>query len=394
MSVRKLTAGLLLTLITSVFASNASAQNRGYSPAVDPFAFDPDFRWFEPVYDVDLDELKPEKRAPTGWFGTYDRLNLYGSRPETNFSPFIGGESKLDSGWGHRYEIGYMLPHEDNGWSFTYTENDVNDYFTVRHEAANRFLDDDADGGVTTDQFGRTVPAGEGNVLNYQVRFFDENRSINVFDYESYELIKTWRMTPYHYGGILEPMVGLRWMRLEDQNAQQQFIPAIDTLNGTVNLGILGLQDQLITDEAITDNEMITGQVGFRYFKYMNRFKYSADFRVFAGGNYQCSRFVRSNFIQSYGDDTTIDIGEPGVGIRFEATDPVVERNEEFVVGFDLRTTLGYQLTRMIQIQAGLQLIDIGTGVWRGGGANATLSGDRDQDLVMLGGSFGISLNH
>ena len=400
MSVRKLAAGLLTTLLTLGTMSGASGQGHG-APPVDPFAFDPQFRWFEPVYDIDLEELKPEKRAANGWFATYDRLNLYGSRPETVDTNFEGGEFKLDAGWGHRYEVGYMKPHKDTGYTFTYTDNTVNELFTVTNEAANRFItiDDDGnvDGSVTTNIRGQTTPAEEGNNLNFQNRFFDEHRTVNQMDYDSYEFNKTWRMTPYHYGGILEPMVGFRYVNLHDTNLIDDFNRAVDIADvlNPFNTGSLGLQDSITRREADTENQIYLAQFGGRYFKQRARFTYVADFRAFFGGASQNSSTRQTTFIQAYGGAGAVAAGTTGVLTQFDSTQPVIRRDESFVAGFDLRGTLGYQLTRMVQVRAGFQLVDFATGIWRGGaGDDALLLGDRDQDYVMLGGTFGISLNH
>lgn len=396
MSVRKLAAGLITTVLSLGVANTGLAND--HAPELDPFAFDPDFRWFEPVYDVDLEELKPEKRAPNGWFATYDRLNLYGSRPETINTSLIGGEGRLDDGWGQRYEVGYMAPGENSGFTFTYTESEVDEGAVNRFEAANRFLTDGADGSVTTNGFGVTVPPGEANNLNFSFRFFDEIQTINSFDYDAIEFNKTWRMTPYHYGGILEPMVGFRYMSFTDRTASDAFTPAIDLATGLTNVTALGLSDTLTTAQALTENDMITGQVGFRYMKQRRRFTFSSDFRAFLGNNYQNSEFTTATTIQAYGDDTTITIGDPGVRIQTDRSGPIIDRNEEFVIGFDVRGEVGYQISRMVQVRAGFQLIDIGTGVWRGGEAGSIggglIGGDRDQDVLMFGGTFGISLNH
>ena len=139
MSVRKLTASLLIVL--AMLGGVASGQVLHNSPPADPFAFDPDFRWFEPVYDADLADLTPKQRAPKGWFSTYDRLMLYASRPE--LSAAAGNRSldaAADSGYGHRYEIGYMQPGEDTGWLFNWTEFGVGAFDTIRVERLNRFL--------------------------------------------------------------------------------------------------------------------------------------------------------------------------------------------------------------------------------------------------------------
>ncbi|MGB7323574.1 MAG: hypothetical protein WBD31_01795, partial [Rubripirellula sp.] len=400
MSVRKLTASLLTAL--ALLGGVASVGAQEHFPAADPFAFDPDFNWFEPVYDVDLADLKPSKRAPTGWFATYDRLNLYGSRPEldepgTNLSGTTNAETKLDSGWGHRYEIGYMLPDADKGWTLNWTSNNVHQAYSVRRERFNRY-----NGGQVTEgdgdsdafgAFGFETPPGVRNNEGYSYRFIDISTSENFINYNSYELNKTWRMEPYHYGGILEPLVGLRWMRVKDYNYTQSFDVDIEDITQGEPAG--SIVEQLTSDNAITDNDLLGGQVGFRYMKAMNRFTYSSDFKVFFGGNYQCSTYDRT--IERVVYDNPVSIGDPPTFINHakDSIRPQYTRNEEFFVGFDVRGEVGYQLTKMIQVRAGFQVIDIARGLWRGGSGTGGLSpGDNDQDYVMVGGTFGLSLNH
>jgi len=400
MSVRTLTANLLVALAT--LCGFASVQAQEYFPAADPFAFDPDFRWFEPVSDMDLADMKPKKRANTGWFATYDRLHLYGSRPEI-FNE-NNGRNSLDSGWGHRYEVGYMLPDVDNGWLFNWTSNDVTASFVVPRERLNRVnvgdLSDPPDG-LVGPPFGQIVPQDDQNTPGLNTRTYFIGNTENQFEYDSYELNKTWRMEPYHYGGILEPMVGIRWSRITDTNARDQY-------SSTTNFGGVLLQlpdgqggfvedaEQFITDVALTENEVLAGQLGFRYTKFRDRFIFSSDVRVFSGGAFQLARSNR--FIE-----TTIYDGA-GVGAevdqiikRAEQAAWTYERNEEFVIGFDVRGELAYQLTKSISVRGGFQVIDFARGIWRGGSAtqNAPLlnGGRRDQDLLMVGGTFGLTLN-
>ena len=93
MSVRKLTASLLTTLAMACVSNLAIAQD---SKLADPFEFDPDFNWFQPVYDADLQDLTAKKRAPSGWFATYDRIHLYGTGPDTT-EPGIDKNSNPES---------------------------------------------------------------------------------------------------------------------------------------------------------------------------------------------------------------------------------------------------------------------------------------------------------
>lgn len=386
MSVRKLASSLLAALALLGGAVTVNAQQPVH--LADPFEFDPDFQWFEPVYDLDLEDMKPKKRAPTGWFATYDRLNLYGSRPELD-APNIS-ETKLDSGWGHRYELGYMLPDDDTGLLFNWTTVGVGQFFTQRQERLNRYIDPTDGFSPVAPPFGVAVRQEEDNNVGYNFRFYDVNRTENVYKYRSYELNKTWRLEPYHYGGILEPLVGVQYKMIQDINSFQDYI------NSDMNPPFVGPPnftdgEQITTVQARTDNEMFGGQFGFRYFKYKRRYMLTSDFRCFFGGNWQCSRS------QTVIDQTFYDgnaVGAEVVRMFHDESEPIYSRNEEFYVGYDVRAELGYQLTKMFSVRTGVQVIHVARGVWRGGDGTLLAGGDRDQDLFMFGATFGLNLNH
>jgi len=339
---------------------------------VDPFEFEPDFQWFEPVTNLDLADMKPKKRAHNGWFGTYDRLNLYASRSDVNNDiDNTKLETKLDSGWGHRYEVGYMLPDDDTGWAFTWTEYGVGVGEPVGPVLLRRFF---------------------GDIPIEDYKYPTGTTSINQADYDSFELNKSWRLEPYHYGGFLEPLMGIRFMQVDDTNRRETYIPPLIT-DPVTDLG------DVTSDNAITKNDMFAGQLGFRYFKHRNRFTFSTDFRAFAGGSWQCSRsqrtirnLVLTPFVDPITGATTNGIAD----FILDRSIPTLTRNEEGFVGFDLRSELAYQITRHFSVRGGVQLIDIATGVWRDGdGSLAGLNvGDRNQDFLMVGGTFGVSLNH
>ncbi len=383
MSVRKLTASLLTIL--AMLGSLATGYAQDHVPPADPFAFDPDFQWFRPVYDLDLEDMKPKKRANTGWYATYDRLALYGSRPE--LAETQDAETKLDLGWGHRYEIGYMLPDVEHGWMFTYTEmNGPGKYDITPRERLIRV------GEPTIDEDGLPVDIfpGDGNTHGFDQRIYEVKDSLNVMDFKSFELNKSWRMEPYHYGGILEPFVGLRYAKLTDYDGFQNYVTTAD--GSALEDPFIGdTYERLTTDSVITDNDILAGQVGFRYIKFRDRFTYSADFRAMMGGTLQCALSQRET-------NTTVGDGDVPDFNLVTKTRPIYERNEEFLIGFDVRGELAYQLTRAIKIRGGFQLIDLATGIWRGGpidqtGVNQNRGGSQDQDVVFVGGTFGIEMN-
>lgn len=416
MSVRKLTTKLTMLLVLATGGVSASAQDHNHALA-DPFAFDPDFQWFEPVYDADILDTKPKKRAHTGWFATYDRINLYGSRPSN--SDDIGDSNRLDSGGGQRYEVGYMRPDADTGMLFTYIENGASAGDTLVVDRLNRINALDFEGTPTypdPNRFGADVFRDtDGNVLGYGTRFYNVGLTLNNMQLNSYELSKTWRMEPYHYGGILEPMLGARFIRAEDSASLQTYGYTFDDPNlASIGIGTSPYV-QLIPNPPGTDptpldrlntygvqiqNDIYALQAGFRYFKFQNRWRYSAEFRGFTGVNSQAYSSRRT-------EATTVYDGfeEAALVILDTTTSSTTQfdSNSEFVLGFDGRAEIGYQLTKMINVRCGLQVIDIARGVWRsshnlteqtGGLLTPSIeTGRQDQSYVAFGYTFGIELN-
>jgi hypothetical protein len=135
---------------------------------------------------------------------------------------------------------------------------------------------------------------------------------------------------------------------------------------------------------------MFGGQIGFRYFKYQDRFRYSAELRVFTMANFQNNRFEQTSEQTIYGG-TTVGIGDEPEAYIIDKTRPLYGRNEEFAFGFDVRTEVSYQLTRMFEIRAGMQLVDVAQGLWRGSLLDPRAR--TDQQALMIGGTFGIALN-
>ncbi|PHQ33261.1 hypothetical protein [Rhodopirellula bahusiensis] len=399
MSVRKLTAKLLAAL--AVFAGGASVSAQEHALA-DPFAFDPDFQWFEPIYDADIVDTKPKKRAHTGWFGTYDKLHLWGKRPDE--ASGIGDGYQLDFGEGNRYEFGYMTPGKDTGWLFGWSDLDVAAADVTRFDRLNRLNDEQLDGEpeFPGGQFGTNVLTSDNNNFGYDTRFYEIGRSTNIVEYDSYEINKTWRMEPYHYGGILEPMLGVRFVTMDDSAFNRNYsrtkdattAPSASAAPYFTDLGVSADAYEILDEELQEiQNEMYTIQMGFRYFKFVNRFRYSAEFRAFTGLNLQnAMRRTRQETTYYDGFDTGAEVTD-----YFSSESLVTyERSDEFFIGYDVRAEVGYQLTQMIHVRGGFQLLDLAKGVWRNerAGNSSNLSyGATDQNFLAVGGTFGIELN-
>lgn len=419
MSVRKLTTKLTMLLVLITGSVHVSAGDHGL-PLADPFEFDPDYQWFEPIYEADMMDMKPKKRAHSGWFATYDRLNLYGKRPDTADSDVVinnfavnnfQDDFRLDEGSGDRYEVGFMNPDTDTGMLFTYMDLSVSAFDGSRVDRINRLNEDDLDGNpefaLGGNRFGLPVFPEDGNVIGFSRRFYDIGQTLNDFNMNSYELMKTWRMEPYHYGGILEPMVGFRYIQGNDLGALRTYGRTRDTDLPLTSGFSPYYQDLLLNDEALEvytediseiRNDIYTAQAGFRYFKFQNRFRYSAEFRTFAGLNLQSlNQFQRQTSTLYEG----FDIADSVLQNVTTTTPFEFTRNEEFFIGYDIRAELGYQLTSMIHIRGGVQLIDLALGLWRNDRSFGSQNQDeriddgdnREQSFLAVGYTFGIELN-
>jgi len=367
----------------------AVAEFTDHLPSKDPAILDADYQWFEPLYDADILDMKPKKRAHTGWFGSVDRLQLWTTRPDN-----ADGDWVMDRGTGYRLDLGYMLDN-DHGYSVTYTDFRVGSYDAYDRERLNRLVPLD-DEGVPEDiflgpPFGLPSIQEDGNNFGYNYRFVPMRDSENVADFRSFEANKTWRLEPYHYGGILEPLIGVRYMRFADVYQRMEYTPGLflppvfDPIDPDLLAG-----EQVITERSVTNNDMIGGQIGFRYFKHINRWRYSGEFRIFNAASFQ------SNKLQSFSETTLYDDTEvePGSEIRHFIRDqsrPLYGKNTEFAWGYDIRSELSYTLTRMIEVRGGFQLIDIASGVWRGRLIDPT--SNQDQRALMAGFTFGVALN-
>ena len=94
--------------------------------------------------------------------------------------------------------------------------------------------------------------------------------------------------------------------------------------------------DQLTTDLNETENEAVTGQLGFRYTKFRDRFTFSTDFRAFAGVNYQNARVVQGVTTVVY-DNSPVTQGDEVDRILRSVSSPIYERHEDTFLGFDVR---------------------------------------------------------
>ncbi len=366
---------LRFVLLAAATASGGAAQGQIYHPFAEPLRFDPDYQLFAPVQTEDLREMSARHRANVGWFLTYDRLHQGFSRPrnETGFG-------SIDFSWGNRWEAGWQTDH--GGWMASVSRiQGPNAYFSTFQSRLNLFEDDD-DGDPTNPLF----PAGNRNDPQTQERSYDLVNSFNMGSFSNVEFNKTWRFEPYRYGGIFEPLVGIRYSDFKDLARDDDYFVTLTDLDG----GPTGVFETLTIDTNTTYNRMLMGQIGFRYRKFFDRWTMNTEFRGFGGQNFQNQLIELAAYRTEYGA-----IGQGQDPTRFQQQIfRLSKTNEEFVVGMESRIEGVFHLAKHFQLRGGFNLTYIGRGVWRGAtlasGANPDI---HSQALVMPGFNFGFEVN-
>ncbi|MGE0758434.1 MAG: hypothetical protein AB7F89_15495 [Pirellulaceae bacterium] len=416
MSTRRFFRLFAAVLVMSSIASQAHAQRElhnippvisadGYDPDllqpfIEPMAFQPDFQFFAPA---EADLLDSEIEAKVGWFGTYDRTYIWVSRPESEASRTQG-----DFTWGNRIDLGYMT-EEDHGWLVSFHHIDGPNAFDIlEQERINVFNGDDdvnrvdnsvvlrgdGAGGAIPDPVTPGFPVRDRNDPVTLQRDYRLHDSINVAKLNSFEINKTFRLAPRHYGSVVEPFFGFRYFGFEDHfrrdiysrfdengaliytTAAFNFYPPpdIDTVT----------QEQFDTFQTKFDNVMFGGQAGLRWYKQKSRWNLSGEVRAFALQNFQSFDTI------TYTERTVYDGGTPDSAVQ------IVLQNElrtsgnasEFVFGTEIRGEAAYDMTRYIQLRAGVQFLDFARGIGRG---NTLLQ--NDEDVIMVGATFGLAVN-
>ncbi len=375
-------------LLLAFVAIGPSAVGQVYHPFAEPLEFDPDWQFFAPV-DVDsLLESSSRKRANTGWFATYDRTYLRMSRSETEQSSTEG-----DFTWGNRFDLGFMND-EESGWLFTLRSvTGPNSYDRVMQERINRV--NAADNTVPSSLF----PVEDRIDPQLRQRVYVLGDSLNVAGLSSVEINKTWRMEPYRYGGIVEPMMGLRYTRFKDQSLDQAYARGTQPIT-TPTPATTNSVETLQSFEMTNDNYMVGGELGLRYFNYYKRWTLSTELRAFGMHNFYKTRQRTRQIITEYSAAT----GGTVSAVDQASTNLIVDGNgNTFVPGFEVRAEAGYQVTKYISVRGGLDLIDFAKGVLRGsaetvngvvvpGAPLRTFSTDV-QDVQLVGFTFGMTIN-
>jgi hypothetical protein len=393
---------LLLGVVAILaLASVASAQN--YQPFIEAGYFDHDLQFFAPADDIDVYADQPVQK--TGWFGSYDRMYLWITRPLPEPSYTEG-----DMTWGNRMDIGYMIDgvDHDHGWLLSWMHIDGPNSFDHTHqERINRVNEDDtgatpptSGGGSTTND--QVVPPADRNNVGPpdSERFYDLRNSLNYAKLFSIELNKIFRMEPLNHGGLLEPFFGFRYMHFQDWRERQHYLRYNE--DGVVVPGPIpgvpppapppaftdGQTEDLITDLYCFDNKMLGGQLGLRWAKRVSRWNLSSETRAFALQNFQTLNHnlnVTRTYYDGGGtgaqvDGIMISVNDPPGGKWWHATN--------FVPGLDIRAEAAYEVTRDIQLHVGCQFLGLFQGLGRGDNIAAN-----NQDVIIVGTTFGFVVN-
>ena len=377
MSLHKI-AWRIVAIVTALVTSPAAIA-QVYHPHGDPLDVDPDWQFFAPVDMHEMIELQPRQRANHGWFVAYDRTNLWVSRPNVEQSA-----NKGDFGWGNRYDIGFMSD-DDHGWLFSFRNmGGPNVYDRILVERIDRINPND-----TGDPLNPVLPTWDENDPQLGYRAYVLGDSLNVAGLTNFELNRTWRKTPYRYGGMLEPMVGFKYATFNDHALNQTYTRSQNSFTAPGTITATTDIETLVSDMTWVKNQMVGGQLGARYFNHNGRWTWSGEFRAFGMANFQCRKYEQLTISTEYtGIGGTVVANESWVGSGF-----VNDTNTEFVFGFEARAESAYLVTRYIQLRAGIDVLNFAKGIWRGQNPQFGDAFVHDQDVQIAGFTFGLTVN-
>ena len=397
---------------------------------IEPDTFRPDFQFFAPA-DATNYEFGADRDPRRGFFFTFDRAWIAVSRPETDrpifppstappvppTAPVGGGDPQgrarfsyvaedsspwaSDFTWGNRIELGF-IDNCDKGWTIVGWHVDgpnKENSITNGDRLAGAFTDQ----GVLPDDQIDPFDSGEGypdyTFENIGGPFFPPvtvptgttdlpiQTTVNTMKMSSIELMRIMERWTFHNGGILEPMVGVRYIKLQDR-FHYSFYERLES-DGPFNFidDVEFYRDQL----SYTENNMLGGQLGFRLFKETGHWTLSSEFRMFALNNYQHFATTVDNYIWSAeGVNSNPPAQEDGRAPSYARQERAVQyaSADQFAWGGELKMEAAYMLTRDISFRTGFTFLDIGRGVGRG-----LTFRHNDQDVQMFGYTFGLTIN-
>lgn len=363
-----------LILITS----STTVQAQRYLPFIDLGYFATDSQFFAPA---DIDDYGGGPDTSTGWFAAYDRMYLYVTRPNAEESHTQG-----DTAWGNRIDLGYMT-EERHGWLIsvqTITGPNANE--RIRQERNNRFMEDAAPQDEAVD------PPQDNNNRETGARDYFITDSLNVADLSSFELNKTFLLRPLHNGAVVEPFFGFRYMQFTDFNRGDDYTRYDDEGNPVPVIPIgppPAIQpadaafEELISNRASFENNLVGGQIGFRYSQHRSRWLLSGEARAFAFTNLQNMELTQLQVV------TEVDVGT-GEEPNSERQNIIrtYSHGTEFVFGGEIRAEAAYEVTRDVSLRVGMEFLNLAAGIGRGRDPARN-----SEDVQMFGATFGVTVN-
>jgi hypothetical protein len=381
MSLLKLTWRFLGAVAIIALAPVAQAQD--FLPLAEPMEFNPDWQWFAPIDVDELSENSLRNRGNFGWFASHDRTKMWVTRPDRGINTdFVG-----DFAVGHKTEIGFAREN-GGGWLANYTRmNGLSTYHGTLTDRIDVFNDDDDPNDPARDPI---FPVALRNDPRFLQRAYRVDDSLNVGSLNSFDLVKTWRRSPYRYGGILEPLIGLKYTNFTDFTQDQEYTRSINSITTPGGVFAATQVESLQSFETTNANRLIGGQLGARYFTNYHRWRLGAEFRAFMAANFQTTTRLENTYVTQYA-------GAPaqGVDVTFSETRSVItyRTNQKSAWGFEVKFDAAYQVTRYIGLRSGVAIFDLAQGIQRGGINVLRVSSAKDQNVFMAGMTFGLEIN-
>lgn len=360
-----------LAVVLAVLGMASPAMAQRYQPFIDPGYFNPDFQFFAPA---EVGDYSGGEEPNEGVYFDYDKMYLNVSRADGEaslFSPFQG-----DFMYGNRYELGYMT-EDKTGWQLVGTHVNIGESIFQFQERLNRINEDDLPVNDEPDPI-----LQDRNPRNYFLE-----TSLNKGRYSGLELNKVWRRKEFHNGAVLEPIVGLRYMKYVDEYRRDEYFRYAATVippgqPDPANPNVNGPFEELQSDWANLENNMFGGQLGARLFRQRGHWLLSGEVRMFACANFQYLHTIESSRITRY------NTGLDDVQLELRERADFFDNRDMFVWGGEVRAEASYELTRDINLRFGLYVLDLGQGIGRGPDFT-----ENNQDVVMAGATFGFTIN-
>ena len=426
--------GLLLWLVTS------TSHAQRFQP-FGPLDFTQDWQPFAPA---EISSYGGGVRPKTGFFFTYDRLNLWVDRPQTAMQPH-----KFDRATGTRIDFGYMSK-SNNGW--------VGELMSVGGPNVYDEPTDRQRDVITINQSGISPTNGQPVIdvpaivaQHYPNGYWAEN----VASLKSFEFSKMWRLKRLHgdgkAGSHVELFAGGRLATIKTKDSYNYnqgelfdaFNPGGPGLYPTTDYGIPnpfppeGLEPDynaanraaLFGDNRYTplgvvaENTIFGPQFGLRWFRQRGRWNISAEGRGFVAVNRQKisggfpiqeaapvgPQYPSAGSSIGYpllrGGSTSITSPPQTEVSPNPALVPDVPDSRQvhtynvhqwkWAPAGDVRVNVSYELTKSFALEAGWEWLYFANGIARGksDGVGNPFTGLDNQDMMFTGWTVGFVLN-